>query len=87
MEMSLSKFTWDKEKGVIFADASELGCEVGEIPGKQVWVDSCDYGFRVVGKKEVYTFLLDEDKLEDGLWEYTPYEKSCPIEKLQIFND
>jgi hypothetical protein len=58
-EISAGMFHWDKETSTFSQEASSLGDTFN--PLSQVWDDSCDEGFRLIGTKNkdnevIYTF-------------------------------
>ena len=61
-KISSRRFTWHKELRSFSCDASELDHH-GENTMRQVWPDSCDAGFIMVGQKTgiEIIFCLDED--------------------------
>lgn len=88
MKYMLSKFLvhFGEE---LTAEASELGVGPGFVPGRRLWNDSMDWGLDIESdvSGKVYTFIYSK-KLEHGRgWEYTPYQKGCPIKKVVVFND
>jgi hypothetical protein len=91
MKFMLSKFNhWPLNKE-LNQEASILGLRPGFVPGSKLWQDSCDFGIMVESDKtgKVFIFTLDKILGEEDVhgWEFSSYEKDCPIEKVVIFND
>lgn len=78
-EYNLAQFTNCRPN--LAAEASDLGIPPGREP------HGIDVGINIRSPKtdSVYSFFLTEKN--DQSWEYLPYEKSCPIGKVVIFND
>ena len=83
-----SLFSWSGTTG--FVEASSLGISPGITPGRQVWSDSCDLGFKVRSPRtgEERLFTLDscgETRNAEG--ELTSWKFVGGSVTVVVFND
>jgi hypothetical protein len=81
-----SKFTWSRNHGV--AEASDLECGTGKIPGSKIYDDAADYGFMVIGntKNLIFSFI-GEDRDREGDITGFRYKSLCGTVSILIIND
>lgn len=81
-----SKFTWSKNHGV--AEASDLNCGTGKIPGSKIHDDAADYGFMVIGNHRNLIFsFVGEDRDREGDVTGFRYKSLCGAFEILIIND
>lgn len=86
--VSYRLLTWQPGVRQFVAEASDLRGT------GQVWDDSCDEGFTIIGKtgREIVVVLTDEKRDADGdvqFWTFEPADRAdrALINKVVVFND
>lgn len=89
-QLSLERFTWNKETLTLSTFASDLG---QRNPLYQLYLDACDEGISIrshkTNKVEVFCLVREETNSDNDLvaWHFNPVDAACPVKHVVIFND